>query len=32
MKPENVYKLSYIGFLNWLTYFKDLDEVNKKQI
>lgn len=27
MKPEDVYKMNYFGYLNWILYFNTEDEV-----
>jgi hypothetical protein len=31
MNPDEIYKMKYIGFLNWLSYFKEVDMIKEKQ-
>ena len=31
MKPDEVYKMNYIGVLNWLSVFKNIEDVNNNK-
>ena len=32
MKEKEVYKMNYISALNWLSFFKERDEINKNNL